>query len=65
MKLKKILYLLINFNLTLFFLLKTIDIEVDGSRPNDEFEFGKAFGLEATQTTLLMGFDWRFSKNGK
>ena len=53
------------FEIGTFFPSKTIDIEVDGSGPNDEFEFGKAFGLEANQTTLLMGFDWRFSKKWK
>lgn len=53
------------FEVGTFFPSKTIDIEVDGAGPNDKIEFGKAFGLESTQTTLLMGFDWRFSKKWK
>lgn len=48
-----------------FFPSKSIDIKVDGSAPNDEFEFGKAFGLEDNQSTFLLGFDWRFSKKWK
>ena len=53
------------FEIGTFFPSKTIKLEVDGSGPNDEFEFGNAFGLESTQTTLLLGFDWCFSKKWK
>ena len=53
------------FRIGTFIPSKTLDIEVDGTEPNFEFNFGKAFRLEDHQATLLIGFDWRFSKKWK
>lgn len=48
-----------------FFPSKTLDLKVDGSDPNENIEFGSAFGLNDSETTLLTGFDWRFVKKWK
>lgn len=53
------------FGAGMFFPSKTISIGVDGTNPNEDFEFGKALGVENRQSTFLLGFDWHFSKKWK
>lgn len=53
------------FGIGFFYPSKSIDIGVDGSIPNDDIEFGNAFGFDNSQITFFLGFDWHFSKKWK
>ena len=53
------------FGIGFFYPSKSIDIGVDGSDPNDDIEFGKAFDFDNSQITFFLGFDWRFAKKWK
>jgi len=49
----------------LFYPSKSIGISAEGNLPVDDIDFGTAFGLDDSETTLFLGFDWRFAKKWK
>lgn len=53
------------FGVGIFFPKKDFQLEVDGSSPNDEIEFGKALGFDNSELTFFLGFDWHFAKKWK
>lgn len=53
------------FGVGVFFPSKDFQLKVDGSTPNDEIEFGEAFGFDNSEATFFLGFDWRFAKKWK
>jgi hypothetical protein len=46
----------------LFYPKKNITLRVDGSSPEDEFDFDEALGLDSYDMTGSMDFRWRFGE---
>jgi len=45
-----------------FWAAESMEIEVDGSTPGDEFDFNEALNLDDNKTTGAMNFKWRFGE---
>ena len=53
------------FGAGVFYPSKTIKISAAGDIPENEIEFGKTFGIDDSEITVFLGFDWRFAKKWK